>query len=124
MISRKSLASLEKAAQKANASRDALVELSIQRLLPIISRERQKHEMRKEILNQINHFWEKGVELLTEFETDLGDDDPTTIHFKSAIKALASAHNEISAFVDKGDIIESFDLQHLAVSTQQPDGQG
>lgn len=122
VISRKSLASLEKAAQRANASRDALVEMSIQRLLPIISRERQKHEMRKEILNQINHFLEKGVKLLTEFESDLGDDDPTTIHFKSAIKALASAHSEISSFVVKGDIIESFDLQHLAVSTQQPDG--
>jgi hypothetical protein len=124
VISRNSLTSLEKAARKANASRDALVEVSIQRLLPIIARERQKHETRKEILNQINRFLEKGVELLTEFKTDLGDDDPTTNHFKSAIKALASAQNEISAFVRRGDIIENFDLQHLTVSTRQSDGTG
>jgi hypothetical protein len=124
VISRKTLASLEKAAQKANASRDALVEMSIQRLLPIISRERQKHGMRKEILKEINHFLNKGIGLLAELETDLGDDDPTTMHFKSAIQALASAHNEISAFVDRGDIIETFDLQHLTVSTPQRDGQG
>ena len=124
MISRKSLASLEKAAQKANASRDALVEMSIQRLLPIISRERQKHGKRKEVLNQINDFLDKGLALLAEFETNLGDDDPTTVHFKSAIKALASVHNEISAFITRGDIIENFDLQHLSVNTPQGDGQG
>jgi hypothetical protein len=46
------------------------------------------------------------------------------MHFKSAIQTLASAYNEISAFVDRGDIIETFDLQHLTVSTLQRDGQG
>ncbi|MGD8342748.1 MAG: hypothetical protein PVI38_20445 [Desulfobacterales bacterium] len=123
VISRKSLASLETAAQKANASRDALVELSIRRLMPIISRERQKHRMRKEILKQMKHFLDKGIELLTEFESDLGDDDPTTIQFKSAIKALSSAHKDISAFIEKGDIIENFDLQRVSDSTRQRDGQ-
>ena len=123
VISRKSLASLEKAAQKANASRDALVEMSIQRLLPIISRERQKHEMRKQILKQMNDLLDKGIAMLAKFETDLGADDPTTMHFKSAIKAFASAHSEISAFVDRGEIIEDFDLQHSAVSTPQRNGQ-
>jgi hypothetical protein len=66
---------------------------------------------------------DKGIELLTEFESDLGDDDPTTIQFKSAIKALSSAHKDISAFIEKGDIIENFDLQRVSDSTRQRDGQ-
>ena len=82
VISRKSLASLETAAQKANASRDALVELSIRRLMPIISRERQKHRMRKEILKQMKHFLDKGIELLTEEQyrslQEIGTFDTTT----------------------------------------------
>jgi hypothetical protein len=53
---------------------------------------------------------DKGIELLAEFETDLGNDDPTTISFKSAIKALATAQNEVSAFVNRGEMIENFDL--------------
>lgn len=119
VISRKSLKSIERTAKKANASRDALVEMSIQRLMPIISRERERHGIRKRILNDIGNFLDKGLELLAELETDLGNDDPTTINFKNAIKALASAQSEISAFVDKGAIIENFELPRCAVKAKQ-----
>lgn len=124
VISRNALKSLEIASKKANASRDALVEMSIQRLMPIISRERQKHGIRKRILSDIRDFLDKGLALLTEFEADLGHDDPTTINFQNAIKALRSAQNEISAFVNRGEMIENFDLQHLGVKTKQHDDQG
>jgi len=122
VISRKTLISLEKIATKFGASRDALVELSIQRLLPVISRERQKHEMRKRILNDIRNFLDKGMELLAEFEAALGNEDPTTVRFKGAIKAVAAAQNEINGFVNKGEMIENFDLQHVAVNTKQRKG--
>ena len=56
VISRSALKSLEKASKEANAPRDAIVEMSIQRLMPIIARERQKHSMRKRILNDIRNF--------------------------------------------------------------------
>ena len=57
VISRKSLASLDEISKRSNASRDFLVEYSIQRLLPIISRERTKRETRKKILIKIiSHF--------------------------------------------------------------------
>lgn len=122
VISRKTLISLEKIATKFGASRDALVELSIQRLLPVISRERQKHEMRKRILNDIRNFLDKGMELLAEFEAALGNEDPTTVRFKGAINAVAAAQNEINGFVNKGEMIENFDLQHVAVNTKQRKG--
>ncbi len=43
VISRKSLSSLNEISNMFDASRDGLVEYSIQRLLPIISKERTKH---------------------------------------------------------------------------------
>jgi hypothetical protein len=116
VISRKALALLEKAAQRANASRNALVEMSIQRLLPVIARERQKHKIRKRRLNEIKQFLDRGMALLSEVETDLGNEDPITIHFKSAMKTLATAHNEINAFVERGEIIENFDFKELTDS--------
>ncbi len=119
VISRKTLISIEKTADTFGVSRDALVELSIQRLLPVISRERQKHMRRKRILNDIKGFLGKGMELLAEFETVLGDEDPTTANFKVAIKALAAAQNEISGFVNKGEMIENFNFQHVAVNTKR-----
>jgi hypothetical protein len=54
VISRRTLISLEEISRKFNAPRDALVEYSIQRLLPVIAKERAKHRKRKEILQDIN----------------------------------------------------------------------
>jgi hypothetical protein len=55
--------------------------------------------------------------LLSEVETDLGTEDPITIRFNSAMKSLSSAHNEISAIVDRGELVEDFDLTELTDST-------
>ena len=117
VISRKALISLEKTAQKTDASRDTLLEVSLQRLLPIISRERDKHNRRKRMLHEIRSFLDNGIELLAKSEADLGKDDPTTVNFKSAIKALTAAQKATSAFVNKGEIIENFDFKHAPVST-------
>ncbi len=116
VISRKTLVSLEKIAEEFDTSRDTLLERSIQRLLPVIARERQRHDTRKRILNEINSFLDNGLELLAQFEADLGDDDPTTVDFKHAIEVLADAQNNINAFITKGKIIENFDLQQLPPS--------
>ena len=110
VISRKTLISLEETARQFNTSRNALVELSIQRLLPIISREREKHENRKNILNEIDYFLSQGLMLLDEFKTDLGDEDPATAKFKGSIEALIDARTHIEAFVVKGQMIERFNI--------------
>jgi hypothetical protein len=57
VISRRSLSFLDTISSMHNAPRDALVEYSVRRLLPIIAKERKKHEKRKELLTDIsNHF--------------------------------------------------------------------
>jgi hypothetical protein len=110
VISRKTLLALEETARQSNTSRDVLVELSIQRLLPIIYREQEKHEKRKEILNEISRFQNQGAALLEEFESDLGREDPVSAEFKRVIEVLTDAHNHIAAFVAKGQMIEGFDV--------------
>ena len=108
VISRKTLRSLEEIARQFKTSRDALVELSIQRLLPIIYREQKKHKQRKDILNKIDHYLDRGIQLHEVLESDLGEDDVVTAEFGGAIKALIEARSHISAFIVKGQIIENF----------------
>jgi hypothetical protein len=111
VISRKTLLALEEAAKQFRIARDALVELSIQRLLPIIYREQEKHKTRKKILNKISCFLDQGAALLEEFEADLGKDDPVSAEFKRAIDVLTDARTHIGAFVVKGQLIEHFDVE-------------
>ncbi len=116
VISRKTLIYLEKISEEFEAPRDALVEMSIQRLLPIIYREQQRHYTRKKLFKEISYFLDKGAELLAQFETYLGDDDPATAIFQHAIETLSHAQNEIEAFIKKGEIIENFDLEQLNIT--------
>lgn len=110
VISRKTLISLEETATQFDTSRDALVELSVQRLIPIISREREKHEKRKNILNEIDYFLSQGLMLLEKFKADLGEEDPATAKFKGSIEALMDARTHIEAFILKGKMIEHFEI--------------
>jgi len=76
VISKRSLSSLNEISKNFNAPRDALVEFSIQRLFPIINRERKKHEKRKEFITKINGHYKEGEKILLEIRNELGDDDP------------------------------------------------
>src|SRR5210317_2016457 len=60
VISRRSLSFLDTISSEYDAPRDALVEYSVRRLLPIIANERKKHEKRKVILAEISNHFEKG----------------------------------------------------------------
>ena len=53
VISRRSLSFLDMISNEYDAPRDALVEYSVRRLLPIIAKERKKHAERKELFAEI-----------------------------------------------------------------------
>lgn len=108
VISRKTLSCLEEISKRFKAPRDALVEYSIQRLLPVIAKEREKHRKRKEILRDINAQLENGLIILQKSKALLGENDPVFVRLESAVKALANAQRSIEAFVEKGKIIEEF----------------
>ena len=108
VISRRSLLFLDKISSTYNAPRDALVEYSVRRLLPIIARERKKHEKRKELLADISNHLTDGEELLSKAEELLGKDDLIANKMKTAISVYKNVFNDMAAFIEKGRIIERF----------------
>jgi hypothetical protein len=108
VISRKTLSSLDETSKRFNAPRDALVEYSIQRLLPVIAREREKHRRRKEILLDMNENLQNGLRILQKSKTLLGEDDPVFLRWESAMKTLVNTQRDIEAFIERGKIIEDF----------------
>ena len=113
VISRKSLSSLDEISNMFNASRDMLVEHSIQRLLPIISRERSKHETRKEFLVKIKKHFKQGETILNDIKKQLGDDDPIIKKFAMIISSYEIARDNMEAFIDRSRDIENFDAKNL-----------
>ena len=85
VISRRSLSFLDMISREHNAPRDALVENSIRRLLPIIAKERKKHEKRKKLMAEISNHFAKGEKLLEKAEGILGTDDPIVNKLQAAI---------------------------------------
>ena len=113
VISRKSLSSLDEISNMFNASRDMLVEHSIQRLLPIISRERSKHETRKEFLVKIKKHFKEGETILNDIKKQLGDDDPIIKKFAMIISSYEIVRDNMEAFIDRSRDIENFDAKNL-----------
>ena len=108
VISRKTLSSLDETSKRFNAPRDALVEYSIQRLLPVLAREREKHRRRKDILRDMDVNMENGLKILQKSRTLLGEEDPVFLRWESAMKTLVNTRRDIAAFIEKGKIIEDF----------------
>ena len=111
VISRKSLYFLDKIASRHNTPRDALVEYSVRRLLPIIANERKRHEKRKNMLENISGHFTEGEKLVSRAEKILGADDPISSKLQTAMSAYQNAFEEIVGIIEKGKIIEEFKLE-------------
>jgi len=108
VISRRTLCCLEEVSKDFSAPRDALVEYSIERLLPVIAEEREKHRRRKEILSEIADYLKQGEKILKRSKKLVGEDDPVYDKFNTSMAALHNAHHSIESFIEKGEIIERF----------------
>ncbi len=108
VVSRRTLSCLEETSRQFNAPRDALVEYSIQRLLPVIAKERERHSKRKEVLNDINAHLEQGLKILQKARSLLGEEDPVYTRFESAMHGLVNAQAHIEDYVKRGSVIEDF----------------
>ena len=121
VISRRSLLSLENISKNFNAPRDALVEISVQRLLPIIAKEREKHEKRKKMLNEIARHLEEGERLLNKTKEIFGEEDTIVQKLESVMAVYDNAYHHIASFIEKGKIIEEFhpeDLTRILIITE------
>jgi len=108
VLSRKTLLCLEEASRNFHAPRDALVEYSIQRLLPVIDEEREKHEKRKVILDDITGYLKEGEKILRKSGALLGEGDPVYDKFKTAMILFQNVHSSIEGYVERGKVIEDF----------------
>lgn len=108
VISRKSLHSLDQISKDYDTPRDALVEYSVQRLLPIINREREKHRNRKKILVDLREYVTRGQQLLRKTMAVLGEEDPVLIKLKATMAVTENTYRDIESFIERGSIIEDF----------------
>jgi len=108
VISRRSLSSLDKISSQHNTPRDALVEYSVRRLLPIIAKERKTHEKRKALLAEISNHYAEGELLLAKADEIVGTEDPIVTKLKTAMSVYKHAIDDITGFIERGKIIEEF----------------
>ena len=119
VISRKSLVSLDEISRSFNTPRDALVEFSVKRLLPIIKTERKRHRLRKAIRDEVRRHFRQGNDILKRAREMLGDDDPIVQKLSAMMGVYQNAQNYIEAYIEKGSIIEQFDAEVLEGDHQQ-----
>lgn len=109
VMSRNSLLSLEDISNHFNAPRDVLIEISVQRLMPIITTERQRYAKRKAVFSKINSHLEEGRKLLKTAYSELGEEDQLTDRLTAAMGMYESAFKQMSNFMERGKGIEAFD---------------
>ena len=110
VISRRSLSFLDSISDEYDAPRDALVEYSVRRLLPLIAKERERHENRKELFAEISKHFAGGENLLSKAQEMLGADDPVVNKLETAMSEYKNAFDDIANFIERGKIIEEFQL--------------
>ncbi|KPJ76962.1 MAG: hypothetical protein AMJ54_09865 [Deltaproteobacteria bacterium SG8_13] len=108
VLSRRTLSCLDRTAREYAASRDALVEYSIQRLQPVIAKEKKRHAERKRLLSQLNEFLISAETILANAQQNLGPDDPVYDQLEKAIIGMFNTRDDIAAFIEKGKVIENF----------------
>lgn len=108
VISRKTLENLERISASYNAPRDALVEFSIDRILPLIRREKEKHERRKQFLAEIEAYLRQGGDMLRRAEDELGADDPVYQQMLAMLRVVNNSRATVEAFVNRGRKMETF----------------
>ncbi len=108
VLSRHTLNSLEQAAQRFETPRDALVEYSIQRLLPLIAEEKKRHRARKRLLGDISDYLAAGNTLLEHARKQLGEDDPVFIRLAALMASGDTALRFMIDYVQRGEVIEDF----------------
>lgn len=108
VLSRKTLQTLEQITKNSSAPRDALVEYSVNRLESIITAEKEKHRIRKELAEEFSDHLGKGKRILKKAAALLGNDDPVSQDIANAINSTINSSQNIETYIRKGSIIEDY----------------
>ncbi len=108
VISRKTLENLEQVCKRYQAPRDALVEFSIERIMPLLKEEKKKHLNRQKLQQKLDTFLAHSRELLEDADKVLERDDPVFEQVYQMARSAQSGYDEISQIIDKGRRLEDF----------------
>ena len=76
--------------------------------MPVINRERKRHDKRKQVLDAVNAHLEDGLTLLDKTQKLLGSNDPVSTRLEAAMSAYLNAQRAMQAYIEKASIIEDF----------------
>ena len=113
VVSQRALAALDTVAKHFAASRNDLIEWSIQRLLPIFEKERIRQQQRIEALSRIASHFDQGKELVGDVKAMVGEDDALYQSLVGVMETYQKAVDDMQNRVDKGKRISEFPLDAL-----------
>jgi uncharacterized protein (UPF0147 family) len=99
VLSRNALNLLDDISDKYNLSRDYLVELCIGRLIPFVDAEQEKHEQRRQLIKDVDHYLDEGIKLLDKADSMLEKDDRFRVKLENIIKYTERNVHELRKFV-------------------------
>ena len=102
VLSRKSLLSLNLIAQRENVPRDLIVEFSIQRLLPIINAEQEKHQKREKVYDETIKHLRQGRVILHRAAGRLGENDQLYEVFQGIVNQYEEKFQEMNGIIERG----------------------
>ena len=108
VISRKTLENLEQVSKRFQAPRDALVEYCIERIMPLIEEEKEKHLNRLKLQTKLDKFLALSREILEDADQELDRDDPVFEQVYQMARAVQSGHDEINQIIEKGARLEDY----------------
>ncbi len=108
VISRGTLEYLEQISRRYSIPRDILMEHAIERILPLLDEEKQKHTKRKKILKHLNAISQQSLSLFKQSIKELGDDDPVNTELYKMMRSLENSRSAIERFIERNEKIEKF----------------
>ena len=113
VVSQKSLSTLKAVAEQFSASRDDIVELSIQRLLPVFKKEHRRQSNRERAFAKIKEHFIQVKPLMDEIRQLVGEDDSLYRSFQAVMLSYAKTFTEIETLVDNGKRIYKLPIEYI-----------
>ncbi len=108
VLSRRSLEVLDTVARQKDIPRDLLVEVSIQRLLPVMIAEQEKHRKRTIIHKEMENYLRQGRKLLEKAGKILNKEDLAYTLFADVVGVCEEKVSDLGEIVEKGQSMEDY----------------
>jgi hypothetical protein len=113
VISRNTLRTLTEVSKRFDVSRDVLIERSVQRLLPVIEKEKKNHRKRMQLLQDVETYIANGNILLQRIEQSVGAEDPLYQAFRAITASCSQVKGQMDDVIERGKKIEAFQAESL-----------